>query len=50
MHLKFLSLLAASVMLAACGTIQDDDASTLGGGAAVAEAQAQAPQAVTEAP
>ena len=50
MHLKFLSLLTAGVMLAACGTIQDDDASTLGGGAIVTQAQTEAPQAVTEAP
>ena len=49
MHLKFLSLLTAGVMLAACGTIQDDDASTLGDGATVTQA-AQAPQVVTEAP
>ncbi len=42
MHLKFLSLLAAGVMLAACGTTQDDAASTLGGGATVTQAPQQA--------
>lgn len=42
MHLKFLSLLAAGVMLAACATTQDDAASTLGGGATVTQAPQQA--------